>query len=217
MRREVYGKTVRSLDAGYPKGHAWAPMSQLPIDLDAEAIFFDGHWYTRDDLAKKIKTMLDANDFTVARPGAALEQLNKTIAVVRTLAFRASPELADVLNAAATKSNKPVSGVIRDALMQAFGLPTSDFGSARLGPPAAMPVIAAVATAAAAPAKQPPHGEGDVPTQPQAVIPGPGALKNAGVEPTVVVEAALQNEAAVELTTPKKKEDEALERRWFNS
>ncbi|MBX7116502.1 MAG: hypothetical protein K1X64_19410 [Myxococcaceae bacterium] len=187
-------------------------MSQLPIDLDAEAIFFDGHWYTRDDLAKKIKTMLDANDFTVARPGAALEQLNKTIAVVRTLAFRASPELADVLNAAATKSNKPVSGVIRDALMQAFGLPTSDFGSARLGAPAAQ-----VTTAAVAQVKQHAHGEGDLPTQPQAVIPGPGALKNAGVEPTVVVEAALQNEAAVELTTPKKKEDEALERRWFNS
>lgn len=191
-------------------------MSQLPIDLDAEAIFFDGHWYTRDDLAKKIKTMLDTNDFTVARPGMALEQLNKTIAVVRTLAFRASPELADVLNAAATKSNKPVSGVIRDALMQAFGLPTSDFGSARLGTAATTPVTPAVAAPTAAPAKHA-HGEGDVPTQPQAVIPGPGALKNAGVEPTVVVEAALQNEAAVELTTPKKKEDEALERRWFNS
>jgi hypothetical protein len=196
-------------------------MSQLPIDLDAEAIFFDGHWYTRDDLAKKIKGMLDANDFTVARPGAALEQLNKTIAVVRTLAFRASPELADVLTAAATKGNKPVSGVIRDALMQAFGLPTSDFGSARLNPPMAGPPTTTPAASAAPPSsggKVHAHSpDVEVPTQPQAVIPGPGALRSAGVEPSVVVEPALQNEAAVELTQPKKKEEEALERRWFNS
>lgn len=186
-------------------------MSQLPIDLDAEAIFFDGQWYTRDDLSKKIKAMLDANDFTVARPGAALEQLNKTIGVVRTLAFRASPELADVLNAAATKANKPVSGVIRDALMQAFGLPSSDFGSARLQHGTAVAVATPVVAAAVS-------ATGDIPTQPQAVIAGPGALRSAGVEPSVVVEPALQNEAAVELTTPKKKDEEGtLERRWFNS
>ena len=29
-------------------------MSQLPIDIDAEAIYFDGHWYTRDDMARRI-------------------------------------------------------------------------------------------------------------------------------------------------------------------
>jgi len=38
-------------------------MTPQPIDLDAEAIQFEGHWYTRDELARKIKSMLDAGDF----------------------------------------------------------------------------------------------------------------------------------------------------------
>ena len=56
---------------------------------------------------------------------------------------------------------------------------------------------------------------------PNAVIAGPGALKAAGVSagapsaPSVVVEPGLADETAVELTNPKKKEEES-ERRWFN-
>lgn len=70
-------------------------MNQLPIDVDAEAIFLDGAWYTREDLARKIKSMIDAGDFNVARPSAALEALSATLQQVRTLSFRVTPDLAE--------------------------------------------------------------------------------------------------------------------------
>ena len=67
-------------------------MSLMPIDLDAEAILFEGQWSTRDELARRIKTMLDAGDYAISRQSTALEQLTTTLAAVRTLAFRATPE-----------------------------------------------------------------------------------------------------------------------------
>ena len=106
-------------------------MSQMPIDLDAEAIYFEGHWYTRDDLARRIKAMLDAGDFAVTRPSAALEQLTSVISSVRTLAFRATPDLVEAVNAGAARAGKSVGGFIRDALSAALGMPSSDFGPAR--------------------------------------------------------------------------------------
>jgi hypothetical protein len=50
-------------------------MSQFPIDVDAEAIFLDGSWYTREDLSRRIRAMLDSGDFNVARPSMALQEL----------------------------------------------------------------------------------------------------------------------------------------------
>ena len=191
-------------------------MSQLPIDIDAEAIYFDGHWYTRDDMARKIKAMLDQGDFAITRPSAALEQLTSVVGAVRTLAFRATPDLVDALNAGAARTGKSVGAFIRDSLSPLLGLPTSDFGPAR---PGTDPLIAAkggkeepkpaadIATAAAG-------ALGEVP------IAGPGALKAAQTErlPSVVVEPALIAESPVELTQKKTKEEESTaERRWFNS
>src|SRR5882672_8417398 len=105
-------------------------MSQLPIDIDAEAIFFDGLWYTRDDMARRIKAMLDQGDFALTRPSAALEQLTAEIASVRTLAFRATPEMIEAINAGAARAGKSVGAFIRDTLSQQLGLPSSDFGPA---------------------------------------------------------------------------------------
>src|SRR5439155_13189788 len=85
---------------------AEGPMSQLPIDLDAEAIQYDGHWYTREDLARRIRQMLDAGDFAVGKPSNALEQLTTVLASLRTLAFRLPPEMADQLNQAAARHGR---------------------------------------------------------------------------------------------------------------
>ncbi len=197
-------------------------MSQLPIDIDAEAVYFDGHWYTRDDLARRIKAMLDGGDFAVTRPSTALEQLTAVIASVRTLAFRATPDMVEAINAGAARAGKSVGAFVRDALSQGLGLPSSDFGPARA---AAVETAAAVAPtqvnrrptepeAQAAPAAVPAPA-------PSAPIAGPGALRAAQNDrlPSVVVEPELaaSAEKPVELTHKKTKEDEATERRWFNS
>ncbi|MBL8956488.1 MAG: ribbon-helix-helix protein, CopG family [Myxococcaceae bacterium] len=196
-------------------------MSQLPIDIDAEAIYFDGHWYTRDDMARRIKAMLDQGDFAVSRPSAALEQLIAVISSVRTLAFRATPDMIEAINAGAARSGKSVGAFIREALAQQLGVPSSDFGPAPVEQQAQQPQTAArpsdetirgapVAAVVAAPA----------PSAPQAPIAGPGALRAAQNErlPSVVVEPELVNDPSpVELTHKKTKEEEATERRWFNS
>ncbi len=200
-------------------------MSLMPIDLDAEAILFDGQWSTRDELARRIKAMLDAGDYAISRQSTALEQLTSTLAAVRTLAFRATPDLVEALNMAAARSGKSVGGFIRDTLIDSIAgapevaqaHPNEAAAAPRAKtdpemPAVAMPPALPVAPAAAAPVQAPP---------PSAVMAGPGALKAAGVAspsqpmPSVVVEPALANETVVDLTNPKKKEEES-ERRWFN-
>jgi predicted HicB family RNase H-like nuclease len=221
-------------------------MSLMPIDLDAEAILFEGQWSTRDDLARRIKAMLDGGDYSIARQSSALEQLTQTLASVRTLAFRATPDLVEALNMAAARSGKSVGGFIRDTLIdniagapevaQAHPSDAAAAPRAKTDPEmlaAALP-IAGVAAAAPVPAA--------AAANPQ-FFAGPGALKAAGLPgspkdvtmmggskdvtlvgtaprdpgnvPSVVVEPDLANETAVELTNPKKKEEES-ERRWFN-
>lgn len=91
-------------------------MSQFTIDVDAEAVFLDGSWYTREDLSRRIKAMLDSGDFAIAAPSAALQELTQTLTGVRTMAFRCTPELADALSQLATRMGQSVSYLVREAV-----------------------------------------------------------------------------------------------------
>jgi hypothetical protein len=187
-------------------------MTPQPIDLDAEAIQFEGHWYTRDELARKIKSMLDSGDFAIGKASAALEQLNQTVAQLRTLAFRVTPEMADAINTISAKHGRGVGSLIREALAMHLGLPptpdaergpssTSKRPSAPTGrrqtePELSLPITTAPATppppppaAMAAPLLSPPLPPDLKATQqmtmPPQVIAGPGALKVSGPYPAV--------------------------------
>ncbi|GEM_PF-2188656 len=186
-------------------------MSLMPIDLDAEAILFDGQWSTRDDLARRIKGMLDGGDYSISRPSTALEQLTQTIASVRTLAFRATPDLVEALNMAAARSGKSVGGFIRDLLIdniagapeappthpnEAVAAPRAktdpEMPAAAAAPEASAPVAAAPLTSGPvtvpipAPVAIPPPA----PSVPPQIFAGPGALKAAGV-PGAVKDATM--------------------------
>jgi len=201
-------------------------MSQLPIDIDAEAIYFDGHWYTRDDMARRIKAMLDQGDFAVSRPSAALEQLIAVISSVRTLAFRATPDMIEAINAGAARTGKSVGAFIRESLAEALGVPSADFGPA---PAQVTQLTQPVQPVQPAPSAPRPADEtirgtsssapNPSPSAPTAPIAGPGALRAAHNErvPSVVVDSELTGDKPVELTHKKTKEEEATERRWFNS
>jgi hypothetical protein len=192
-------------------------MTQLPVDIDAEAVYFDGHWYTRDDLARRIKAMLDGGDFAITRPSAALEQLTAMVGSVRTLAFRATPDMVEAINAGAARAGKSVGAFIRDALSQGLGLPSSDFGPARPLTNESSPT-----QTSKRPTEPEVQAQQTAPAQagaaPQTPIAGPGAIRAAHNDrlPSVVVEPALV-ENPVELTNKKNKEEDATERRWFNS
>jgi hypothetical protein len=186
-------------------------MSQFPIDVDAEAIFLDGGWYTREDLSRRIRAMLDSGDFNVARPSMALQELTQMMQGVRTMAFRAPPELADALTQLATRLGQSVGGVIREAVTQYITDANSEpstTGQNQVPVQLTQPqrsdetVRAAMPVPTSATAEELPKVIVDPPAP---VIAGPGALKAAGVEP---VELTQRKTAAPAPGDPD-------EQRWF--
>lgn len=180
-------------------------MSQFPVDVDAEAIFVDGTWYTREDLSRRIRAMLDAGDFNVARPSMALQDLTQMMQGVRTLAFRAPPELAEALTAVATRLQQSVGAVIREAVTQY--ITDANSGPHAVPAPAEEPTLRApipLDTTASSEALPKVIVEPQVAAAP---IAGPGALKAAGVEPI-----EMQRKPAAPQTDA---ERERTEQGWF--
>lgn len=194
-------------------------MSQPTVDLDSETILFEGQWYTRDDLARRIKGMLDAQDFAVTKPSQALEALTSALQNVRTMAFRVPAELVEQVNAAAVSQGKSVGALLREAVAaslregrdafipRAAQSPLQSYGA----PSPSAPVLGVAPVMSAADLPAPLH-----PTQPLMLqlttplstpIAGPGALRAAGVDPSPSVVVNLDGrdgERPVELTTPKR-------------
>lgn len=92
--------------------------SQFEIDYDVEAVWLDERWFTRDELASRIKQMIESGDYRLARPSAALERLEAAMGQARVLAARVSPDVAEAVERAAEASGRPVGAVIREALAQ---------------------------------------------------------------------------------------------------
>lgn len=188
-------------------------MSQFPIDVDAEAIYLDGSWYTREDLSRRIRAMLDAGDFNVARPSAALQELTQMMNGVRTLAFRAQPDLADALTQLAQRLQQSVGAVIREAVTQYITDATSEPPPAQVQQQQQAPqrheetVRAPIPLSTTTTSEDLPKVIVDEPAQPQ-VIAGPGALRAAGVsEPVELTQRKPANNG-------QPGQDES-EQRWF--
>jgi Ribbon-helix-helix protein, copG family len=186
-------------------------MSQFTIDVDAEAVFLDGAWYTREDLSRRIKAMLDAGDYNVASPSLALQELTQTLLGIRTMVFRCTPELAEALGQLAGRLGQSVGAVIREAATQYI----TDANSAPPvpapqppEPPVRLqrsepeqPVIPAQVTSG--------NTQEDLaaalPELPPEVIAGPGALRAAGLEPLELTQLKRAGEGT----------DSSSEHRWF--
>ena len=99
--------------------------NQFEIDYDVEAVWLDEAWFTRDELAARIKQMIEGGDYRLAKPSAALERLEAAIAQARVLAARVAPEVAEAVERAAEASGRPVGAVIREALAQWLANPAN--------------------------------------------------------------------------------------------
>ncbi len=86
------------------------------IDLDAEAIWFDGAWCTRQDLARRIKQLVESGDYRVARPSEALERLETTLASTQVLSTRVPAGLASALAGAARTTGHTIGRLVREAM-----------------------------------------------------------------------------------------------------
>lgn len=86
------------------------------IDLDEESIELDGGWMTRHQLTDAIKAKLNAGQYDVAKHGAALELLAKTLSELRPLTVRVTVEMAEALTQAAARSGETEPSIVRQAL-----------------------------------------------------------------------------------------------------
>ena len=86
------------------------------IDLDSESVWLDGAWYARDDLARRIKEMIEAGDFRVARPSQALERLEASLGQAQVLSVRMPADLAEAASSTAARLGRPVGHLIREAI-----------------------------------------------------------------------------------------------------
>jgi predicted DNA-binding protein len=86
------------------------------IDLDSESVWLDGAWYARDDLAQRIKEMIEAGDFRVARPSQALERLEAALGQAQVLSVRMPADLAEAAAATAARLGRPVGHLVREAV-----------------------------------------------------------------------------------------------------
>jgi hypothetical protein len=93
-------------------------MSEFEFDLDGEQVLFDGTWYSKDELARKIKTMVESGDFRVSRPSAALEALQATLGSMRTLTVRLPADVAEALADVASRAGQPLGTMVRDVLIR---------------------------------------------------------------------------------------------------
>jgi predicted transcriptional regulator len=110
------------------------------IDLDSESVWLDGAWYTRQDLARRIKEMIETGDFRVSRPSQALERLEAALAQARVLTVRMPDELAEAVSAAADRLGRPVGHLVREAVAYYLAAAAA-YGAAQAAgaPPQAQP------------------------------------------------------------------------------
>lgn len=86
------------------------------IDLDSESVWLDGAWYARDALARRIKEMIEAGDFRVARPSQALERLEAALGQAQLVSVRMPADLAEAAHATAARLGRPVGHLVREAV-----------------------------------------------------------------------------------------------------
>ena len=110
------------------------------IDLDSESVWLDGAWYTRQELARRIKEMIESGDFRVSRPSQALERLEAALAQARVMSVRMPEDLAEAVSAAAGRLGRPVGHLVREAVAYylaaaaAYGAAQAPAGRARPEP-----------------------------------------------------------------------------------
>jgi hypothetical protein len=114
------------------------------VDLDSEQVLFDGTWYSKDDLAHRIKAMVDGGDYRVSRPSAALEALQNALLGLRSLTLRLPAEQAEALAVEAARQGVPVGAYARELLVRSLPAPPSAFSAGPAATPAPIPLTAPV-------------------------------------------------------------------------
>jgi hypothetical protein len=99
------------------------------LDIDRERIRLDDEWLSVSDLMSRIKEKIEAGDYRVARLSMALEQLEASVASIRTITLKVTPEIVETFERMSRHEGVPVTWLLRKALVTYLA---SDEGSGRL-------------------------------------------------------------------------------------
>ena len=92
----------------------------------------------REELARRIKQLVEAGDYRVSRPSEALERLEAVLARTHVLATRVPAELAAALSVAARQAGRPVGHLVREAMAYYLAAAAAHAAAQRApGPPPA--------------------------------------------------------------------------------
>lgn len=109
--------------------------SGYQIDIEREAILYDGDWYTAQQLADKIKSKIESQDFRIGAAGAALENLQNALKEIKSYSVKLLGDDAGRLERYAGQAGKSVEAYIRQAV-QAYLAAQPPLGDEAAGPDA---------------------------------------------------------------------------------
>ena len=87
------------------------------VDIDAQKVNFEGEWLNKDELAEKIRKMIDGQDFRIGAVGNALEFLQKTMTNIQEFSVKIGPADADSVDKHAKRAGLETGVFIRQAIL----------------------------------------------------------------------------------------------------
>ncbi len=86
------------------------------VDIDQEKVLFDNEWLGRQELADKIKHMIESQDFRISAAGNALEFLVNAVSNARRIEIKLSATDADRLDRYAERARVKPPAFARQAI-----------------------------------------------------------------------------------------------------
>ncbi|RME25459.1 MAG: hypothetical protein D6806_07835 [Deltaproteobacteria bacterium] len=90
---------------------------KFQVDLDREAVLYENEWLRAEQLADRIKRMIESQDFRIAAAGMALEHLQKCLKGARSFTVKLLEEDAARLEAYASQAGKTAETFVRQAVL----------------------------------------------------------------------------------------------------
>jgi hypothetical protein len=89
---------------------------EYEVDLDQGTIRFENEWLGRQQLADKIKSMIESQNYSISNAGQALEFLERTLSDVRTFKVKLSAADATRVEQHAQRSGIALAAFVRQAV-----------------------------------------------------------------------------------------------------
>jgi hypothetical protein len=87
------------------------------VDIDAQKVNFGGEWLAKDELAEKIRKMIESQDFKIGAAGNALEFLQKTMTNIQEFSVKIGSSDAVCLEKHAQRAGLETGVFIRQAIL----------------------------------------------------------------------------------------------------